>query len=687
MCENMEDQSGPKVDDDEAEAEGIESAEIMESNEHSLNMEASALMAQMAEEENQKKRTRHRRRKIYENIRSKMEFYFSDANLAKDRFLHNLIENNPEVDLGIFLRFNKIRELTDNIKDIKKALKHSEVLSVSEDGTRVFRISPLQKKENEDECTIYVVFSQYGTVDYVSIPKYWSTGKIKGFAFVEFHTPQEAQKTLEVFGAVGCCLPSNIEPEKLCSIAAFEKEESGDRSQQSGDNLASRKQKRAHGEGGDGGKVNEEGDAEVVTLEEQDAESEKSPAAKKREKHKDKASDKESSRKEEKKRKRKRKNTDGADEVVEIVQDSLEDNNKKDKKKKKMVEITLDVEEEVDLTGDNEKKGKSNPKHLEVTIDSDVEAEEISCKDENKRKRKHSETTKSVDVEEDQPSESKKKKQIDVVDLEKSSPDTESPNKRKLQEEVVTVEEDDVPEKIAKTDSDPEREEDDAGTENYSAEDGIHKKKKSRHRKKKKRKQIAHEVSALGLQVLSKMEWKRLRNKYLNLQRKTMKNLKQQLFRTRMWDQRGSHANGHPRREEQAGEAPSSEVSQGTPRFSYTPGVIVRVSLEAPVKGVSKFKAEARSLGDVQYVDVEEGATEAFLRCSTAEGAAQLVTSKPWEQMAVLEGEEDKQYWNRILEWRQKMAHSDRKKKRGKDKLLARAEKVLSKHIKFDDNV
>jgi La-related protein 7 len=42
------------------------------------------------------------------------------------------------------------------------------------------------------------VFSAYGKVAYVSLPKYRTSGKIKGFAFVEFDTPEEANKTLEV---------------------------------------------------------------------------------------------------------------------------------------------------------------------------------------------------------------------------------------------------------------------------------------------------------------------------------------------------------------------------------------------------------------------------------------------------------------------------------------------------------
>jgi La-related protein 7 len=51
------------------------------------------------------------------------------------------------------------------------------------------------------------VFSAYGKVAYVSVPKYRTTGKIKGFAFVEFETPEEANKTLEVricFSSYSC---------------------------------------------------------------------------------------------------------------------------------------------------------------------------------------------------------------------------------------------------------------------------------------------------------------------------------------------------------------------------------------------------------------------------------------------------------------------------------------------------
>lgn len=117
-----------------------------------------------------------------------------------------------DVDLGEFIKFNKLSELTTDINRIAKALQGSTMLKVSEDGTKVCRTTPIKKKENVDECTIYVqnlppdadhdwlesIFSKYGPVDYISIPRYKSNRKIKGFAFVEFDKPSSAQECIKV---------------------------------------------------------------------------------------------------------------------------------------------------------------------------------------------------------------------------------------------------------------------------------------------------------------------------------------------------------------------------------------------------------------------------------------------------------------------------------------------------------
>lgn len=41
------------------------------------------------------KKHRHRKKQLYSSILQQMEFYFSDSNLTKDRFLSQLIQKDP----------------------------------------------------------------------------------------------------------------------------------------------------------------------------------------------------------------------------------------------------------------------------------------------------------------------------------------------------------------------------------------------------------------------------------------------------------------------------------------------------------------------------------------------------------------------------------------------------------------
>ncbi|CAH0548128.1 unnamed protein product [Brassicogethes aeneus] len=187
-------------------------------------------------EKNSKKGGRHRKKQLYNSILQQMEFYFSTSNLSKDRFLSQLISEDPYIELSVFLSFNKLKKLTENIEDIQKALSKSELIELSEDKLKVKRKTPLKVKENVDECTIYVenikseadhdwvktVFSEFGNVVYISIPKYKQSKANKGFAFVEFETESEAQSALQYFENIGCKMPSHVNPEELKSIATFE---------------------------------------------------------------------------------------------------------------------------------------------------------------------------------------------------------------------------------------------------------------------------------------------------------------------------------------------------------------------------------------------------------------------------------------------------------------------------------
>lgn len=146
-----------------------------------------------------------------------------------------IINSLTDVDLNVFLSFNKIRKLNCTSDDIKKAIGKSEIIELSEDKEKICRKKPLVVKENVEECTIYVenikadadhewlshFFSDFGTVVYVSIPKYQHTKENKGFAFIEFEKEKNAQDALNYFESIGCKMPSDTNPDELTSIKTF----------------------------------------------------------------------------------------------------------------------------------------------------------------------------------------------------------------------------------------------------------------------------------------------------------------------------------------------------------------------------------------------------------------------------------------------------------------------------------
>ncbi|XP_063988247.1 la-related protein 7 [Diachasmimorpha longicaudata] len=182
---------------------------------------------------------RHRKKALHSAILKQMEFYFGDANLSKDRFLSNMIQMDPWVDLKVFLQFNKIRALTQDTARISKALKTSTLLELSEDGEKVRRVTPVTPRVDCEACSVYVqglppdanhdwlisIFSRYGPIAYVSVPKYKTNKKIKGFAFVEFETVEGAQECLKAFEDKDCTLPPHTSPQELLSITTFSEDD------------------------------------------------------------------------------------------------------------------------------------------------------------------------------------------------------------------------------------------------------------------------------------------------------------------------------------------------------------------------------------------------------------------------------------------------------------------------------
>lgn len=149
--------------------------------------------------------------KQIKDTKSQLEYYFSDINLLRDRYLLDLVNNNPSgyVNILDLLRFNKIKQilsdlpLTDKIEILIKAVETSNHLQCNTLRNKIKRKIPfkISKKliTEKNRNTLYIdgfnqnvseeglrgLFEEYGQVISVEMPKH-KNGYNKGFAFVVF---------------------------------------------------------------------------------------------------------------------------------------------------------------------------------------------------------------------------------------------------------------------------------------------------------------------------------------------------------------------------------------------------------------------------------------------------------------------------------------------------------------------
>ncbi|KAK2579111.1 hypothetical protein KPH14_001282 [Odynerus spinipes] len=582
---------------------------------------------------------RFRKKALHAAILKQMEFYFSDANLSKDRFLGNLIKEDPYVDLSIFTRFNKIRELTMDVNRIAKALQASTILSLSEDGTKVRRITPIKQKENTEDCTVYVqnlppdanhdwlssTFSQYGNVTYVSIPHYKNNKKIKGFAFVEFDTPEEAKKCIKAFKKIGCLLPSHTSPDELLSITTFD---DADKDVKMESKMLKPDQSNVC--------LNADINSEVKATRTFDME------MKNGNNENEQCTSQESIKTEE--------HSNDSKKVIKRKHSSSSE-----------INATPDVENDMIVSAS--KKLKKKDKHMDEPTNN--HSCDIKQEDEVFDENVISQESEKMELNE------KETEEIDELSKKKLKSDNDS-NSNEISNNIVEKEN-----TVA---------EDVEMTNNANTEEAVGDEKKKKRKRKRKSRIIDDPVGTIGLQIMAKKDWKHLRNKYLELQRTKMKQLKQHLKKTR--NQWFNYDKTKSDKEDNEEKKKIPTIDKASVRsFSFTPGVIVKIELNEPCSDPKGLKMELKNNSCIKYIDVSESASEAYVRCDTPESAQSFVKKSNEEQnMTILKDEDEHTYWNKILQDREeKLRKKIRVKQRGRSKLLKKAEKELGKHIKFDE--
>ncbi|XP_059392099.1 la-related protein 7 isoform X2 [Carassius carassius] len=269
-------------------------------------------------------------------------------------------------------------------------------------------------------------------------------------------------------------------------------------------------------------------------------------------------------------------------------------------------------------------------------------------------------------------------------------------------EALVGEVQDEMPSKIRKVEEEEYKESEmkDLSTERKYEEQLDSEKKDSsvlkakRKRKKKLKERLKVGEDVIPLRVLSKKEWLNLKQEYMTLQKHCMAHLKQSV--TQINKKSVKYDIMHTKESENTSKDTVKKEPSSGPEF--VSGVIVKISYNQPLPSKRGIKDSLSEMSAVAYVDILDGDKEGYIRFKSPEDAQTVITARSEFQkkynwnLELLSGDHEQRYWQKILVDRQAKLNGPREKKRGTEKLISKAEKIIiarateaSKHIRFDD--
>lgn len=152
-------------------------------------------------------------------IRRQLEYYFSDSNLPRDKFLRAKTEENEQgfVDISVLLTFKRLQALGATLTSVAAAVTDSTLLALNDDLTRVRRTTPLPQVSLFDTRAVYakgwIARSQPPSIDEL-VAMFSPSGKVlsvkirrfedqldkkkyfKGSVFVEMESAEAADRVI-----------------------------------------------------------------------------------------------------------------------------------------------------------------------------------------------------------------------------------------------------------------------------------------------------------------------------------------------------------------------------------------------------------------------------------------------------------------------------------------------------------
>ncbi|XP_051285190.1 la-related protein 7 isoform X2 [Dicentrarchus labrax] len=227
-------------------------------------------------------------------------------------------------------------------------------------------------------------------------------------------------------------------------------------------------------------------------------------------------------------------------------------------------------------------------------------------------------------------------------------------------------------------------------------DDSTVKAKRKRKKKHKEKLKIGEEV--IPLRVLSKKEWLELKEEYLTLQKRSMTSLKKCINKIDHKEHKSlMETDTDPQDGKMEKSNKSEKAANQGPQF--TSGVIMKITDNKPLPGRKFLKDALCKISPVAYIDILDGDAEGYIRFHSPEDAkvvsdarAELQKEHSWK-LEILSGDHEQRYWQKILVDRQVKLNRPREKKRGTEKLISKAEKIIiarareaNKHIRFQED-
>lgn len=163
---------------------------------------------------------------ISAKILKQVEFYFSDANLPRDRFLQEELKKNDEgwIAVSVIASFKRMEALSKDLSVITESLKDSASVEVSEDCAFVRRRTALPEAplDSFKTCVLVRQFEPETTLE--QLEEFFSTvvtGGAEGIAAIRLRRNHQSKAFK---GSVFLVLKSEEECARLIELKSFERE-------------------------------------------------------------------------------------------------------------------------------------------------------------------------------------------------------------------------------------------------------------------------------------------------------------------------------------------------------------------------------------------------------------------------------------------------------------------------------